>query len=69
MATIALNTPPCVGCGKTSRVALTEEELARYLRGEIIQHILPSWTREQRELLISGTHPECWARMFPEEDE
>lgn len=57
-------TPQCMFCGKASVVTMTDDELAAYRRERFIQEALPNWTPDQRELLISGTHPECWTRMF-----
>lgn len=62
-------TQPCVLCGKSSTLEVTEDERDRYINGEKVQDVFPHWTPEQRELLISGSHPECWDAMFPEEDE
>ena len=37
--------------------------------GPFIQDAWPESTAEQREQVISGTHPECWNEMFGEEDD
>lgn len=29
-----------------------------------VQDIFPHIPKEEREMLISGTHPECWNEMF-----
>lgn len=62
-------TRACQLCGKPSEVTVTDEEYDRYISERFIQDALPDWSPDQREMLISGTHPECWARMFPEEDQ
>lgn len=62
-------TPTCMVCHKPSEVTLTDSELRAYKRGAFIQDIFPSWTPAQRELLISGTHPECWNEIFGDGDE
>lgn len=62
-------TKPCVVCGKTSRVTVP---LAGYIawrhHGEFVQNAFPEMSADNRELLISGTHPACWAELFNEED-
>lgn len=47
---------------------LTPEELAGVEAGEPIQVALPDRPSDFREMLITGTHPECWNRIFGEED-
>lgn len=64
-----VTTPACMVCKQTTRLTLTDAELAAYKRGAFIQDIFPSWTPAQRELLISGTHPSCWNEIFGEGDE
>jgi hypothetical protein len=36
---------------------------------KLIQHIFPYLNSDQREILITGTCPICWAAMFPKEEE
>ena len=60
----------CVVCGKIHEpVILDAEKYYRWKDGECIQDVFPEMTKEQREILISGTCPECWDALFPEEDE
>lgn len=68
--------PRCFDCGKKTNVEVTEAEFDRYqafkqgLPGpRHIQDVFPDWSADQREMLLSGTHPECWDRMFGDEDE
>ena len=35
----------------------------------LIQHAFPEMPMETRELLISGTHPECWDSLYKDEDD
>jgi hypothetical protein len=37
--------------------------------GQFIQQALPMLSAGDREVLISGTHDECWDKMFPPDDE
>lgn len=66
---IRVETKPCMQCGKRSYVEMTPEQHHRYYEQQaFVQDVFPDWTPDQRELLITGTHPECWDAMFPEED-
>ena len=54
----------CPFCGETATVEAEASRIARWQRGELIQSVFPEWTADQRELLISGSHPACWAEAF-----
>ena len=57
-----------VAGGKT--VSLVPEEGFHNWQGRaLIQNALPELTADERELLISGTCPSCWDRMFGDYDE
>lgn len=43
------------------------EGLEKYKKGAMMQSAFHFLNAEEREFLISGTTPEEWARMFPEE--
>lgn len=60
-------TPRCMFCLETSVVEVAPDRYARWLAGELIQDVWPDWTKGQRELLITGTHPECWDKAFADE--
>jgi hypothetical protein len=68
---ITITTRPCPECGKRSEVAMTIGQRALWLSPHrpLIQNIFPDWSNDQRELLITGIHPECWAKIFPPEEE
>ena len=68
MSTIAVETRPCQMCGKTSVVRLDEEKFNRWRQGEHIQNVWPEMSADNREVLISGTHPACWDRLFADAD-
>ena len=61
-------TNPCPLCGKTSTVEIEQDKMDRWRQGEYVQNVFPEWTADERELLITGTHPKCWDEMF-EQDE
>lgn len=66
---IEIETLPCSGCGESTWFTITEEQHARIQAGEHIQFVLPHFSPEDRELLISGTCPSCWDEMWAEEEE
>lgn len=59
-------TKPCIVCKQTSMLSLDMDDFLRWQGGELVQNVWPDWTPDQRELLITGTHPECWDEMFKE---
>jgi hypothetical protein len=59
-------TRPCVMCGKSSTVDADRAAIDRWKGGAYIQQAFPDWSADQRELLVSGTHPECWDTLMGE---
>jgi hypothetical protein len=53
-------------CGKTFTLPVTEGEYKNWKDGMLIQDAMPSLTQDDRELLISGTCPECSQAMMAE---
>jgi hypothetical protein len=37
--------------------------------GQLAQNAFPHMSDGEREMLITGTHPECWEKLFPPEEE
>lgn len=64
MATVTIKTPTCIVCRKPGEIVLTEDQYNRLKSGAAIQEALPELTADERELLISGIHPNCWDEMF-----
>lgn len=65
---ITIKTPKCFVCGKGSMVTLNAEKAKKWLEGMFIQDAFPDMTKAERELLISGTHEECWNTLFAKEN-
>ena len=61
--------PRCHICGEQSTVELTVDEFAAMNAGLHIQNALPDRNADFRELLITGTHSECWDAMFADDEE
>ena len=56
----------CTWCDKPSALdQLDPEALRAYLAREAaVQELFPQMSASEREVLISGTHGECWEAMF-----
>lgn len=59
-------TPDCPVCGESSFVAVKEDALKAWQNGMYVQDAFPDFDADKRELLMTGTHPECWDSMFAE---
>lgn len=64
MITLAYTTKPCPVCGLTSDVEVDPNGFQEWKAGALIQKALPGLTPDERELLISGTHPACWEKLW-----
>lgn len=60
--------PACPCCGVAALVTVLPRDLREYHAGSHVQDVWPQASAEWRELVITGTHPECWDRMFGGED-
>lgn len=69
MNIIEVETPGCSGCGQSAWFSMTEEQYRFWKQGVHIQVIFPDWSPEDREMLISGTCPDCWEEMWAEVDD
>lgn len=63
----------CIKCHKIVKIDLTDEQLRKIENKEdLIQRIMPNgqYTKEQREMFLSGLCQECWDELFlKDEDE
>ncbi len=62
-----ITTKLCPKCRKASTVDVDPHALLAWRRGLLIQEAFPDLSVDDRELLITGTHPACWDEMFPDE--
>jgi hypothetical protein len=63
MALISYVSPACILCGKSTTMELDSEDIYKWRGGSLIQDIWPDMPKEQREVIMSGTHPECWSEI------
>ena len=68
MNIIEVRTSACVVCRKSSVVPVVESDFRSWQAGALVQQAFPEMPVDQRELLVTGTHPECWDAMWVEED-
>ena len=57
----------CIHCGFTNQLTLDAVSLANWRSGEYIQNAFPNLNYQERELIQTGIHPECWNDMFPKD--
>lgn len=43
-----------------------EKWFAYGIKGEFIQDVFPELNAEEREVFITGIHPDCWQRLYGE---
>jgi hypothetical protein len=56
--------PRCIVCKEQAVVFVPEAGLKAWTKGALIQVAFPDTTPDERELLLTGTHPKCWDSMF-----
>ena len=60
----------CMHCSESTDFIITKNEYVRWiLNNEYIQDVFSYINKEEREMMISGTHPKCWEEMFSDIDE
>lgn len=57
--------PKCVVCGRQTTMTLNYEQFRNWVDNRLlIQNAFPDMSAEDREMLLTGTHSECWEEMF-----
>lgn len=55
----------CIHCGEGNDITLDFMSYLGWYNGEgLIQDLFPNLEADQRELIMTGTHPECWQAIF-----
>ena len=57
-------TLPCVHCHQSTDIIIPKDEIMRWQNGELAQNVWPDMSPDAVELIISGTHPQCWDEVF-----
>lgn len=68
-AIIEISTKSCMMCNKKGTVNVDVEGYELYSSGVMVQDAFPELSDDVREMIITGTHPECWDAMFPDEED
>lgn len=61
-------TRTCLWCRQVHEVKVPTDGWERWQDGEYVQVAFPDLTAAEREVLISGTHDECWDEMMGDEE-
>lgn len=61
-------TTECVCCRAKKTYTLPAARVKAWNEGMLIQDAFPELSADDREFLISGVCPECWNKIFNEED-
>ena len=69
LAMTAVVAVPCRLCNEVADLTVNIEGFIAWQGGKLIQEALPELDADDRELLISGTCPTCWDKMFPSDEE
>ena len=59
----------CPFCGKAHEIEVNEIDYLDWQDGEFAQNAFPYLDANEREMLISGICPDCWDKMFGQEEE
>lgn len=69
MEEITIHTPRCPHCFSLSHVKVGKQAYDNWKSGELIQKAFPYMSYQERELLQTGIHSDCWDKMFPYEED
>lgn len=58
---------PITGKTTTLDLAVTDDQLRRWMDGELIQRAMPQLTADEREFLITGMAPGEFDKLFPDD--
>lgn len=59
----------CPFCGETHEIGVNEFDYWDWQDGALVQNAFPYLSADEREMLISGICPKCWAKTFGEEED
>lgn len=62
--TIEIQTPECSECHRSSTLRVPSAGYDAWQAGAFIQDAFPSLTDDEREMLKTGIHPDCWDALM-----
>ncbi|AWN47189.1 hypothetical protein DK419_13395 [Methylobacterium terrae] len=57
------------GIKRTLDLPITDEQVAAFKRGALIQHAFPDLPADKREFILTGITPEEWSATFSDQPE
>jgi len=63
---LVYNTSQATGKSNSMEIEVTNEQLQRWIGGELIQNAMPNLTADEREFIMTGITPEEWDEAFAE---
>lgn len=54
----------CPMCGRANEIEVNDFDYLDWSDGMLAQEAFPYLSVQEREMLISGICPDCWAKMF-----
>jgi hypothetical protein len=65
---VEVETKKCYHCGKNGYIIMSQKDYFKgkkaYEQGAFVQDAFPNLNIDEREQIISGTHPQCWDELF-----
>ena len=63
--TIIVTSPTCVLCKKNNKIIVDRSKYESWDSGNLlIQDAFPVLNQDEREMIMTGIHSECWNKMF-----
>lgn len=60
----------CPFCSGLNNLKLQGNQyFAHFQKGEFVQHAFPQLDAGDRELILTGSHPECWDKAFKDSED
>lgn len=69
MSTMTITVGPCFHCKETTNLEVDAASYNKWKAGTFIQNAFPDLSLDEREMIQTGIHPECWDIAFPKSEE
>lgn len=63
-AHVSIITRECIICHGVTVITVNFDKCYDWKNGSLIQNVWPNLTADQREIMINGTHSDCWDYMM-----
>lgn len=68
MATVIVK-KDCPFCGQDNGIEVDMASYEKWQGGAFVQNAFPTLTAEEREVLVSGSHADCWDEAYDDEED